>query len=72
MTGMIIFYLGRSKQIFKLELYQLFAEENHMTIKEAKEVATPYELFNTFLEYEGIIGYTDKIITTFRECFNID
>ena len=58
--------------MFKLELYQLFAEENHLTIKEAKEVATPYELFNTFLEYEGIIGYTDKIITTFRECFDID
>lgn len=57
--------------MFKNEVLRIFAEENHMTIDEAKRTATPYELFNTFLEYEGIIGYTDKIITTFRECYEI-
>lgn len=35
-------------------------------------VIGPYELFEAYLEYEGIIGYTQNIITAFRVCYNID
>ena len=55
--------------MFKLEVIKLFAEEHNLSFDEAKAIATPYELFDTYLRYEGIIGYTDAIITTFRECF---
>ena len=55
--------------MFKLEVISLFAEDHNMSFDEAKAVATPWELFDTYLRYEGIIGYTDQIITTFRECF---
>lgn len=55
--------------MFKLEVIKLFAEENNMDFATANAVATPWELFDTYLRYEGIIGYTDAIITTFRECF---
>lgn len=58
--------------MFKLEIIKLFAEEHGMTFDEARSVATPWELFDTYLRYEGIIGYTNQIITTFRECFDID
>ena len=58
--------------MFKSELYQMFAEQNYLSLETAKEIATPYELFDAFLANEGIIGYTDKIIHTFRECFDID
>lgn len=58
--------------MFKLEVIKLFAEDHGITFDEAKAVATPYELFDTYLRYEGIIGYTDAIITTFRECFDLE
>ena len=55
--------------MFKLEIIKLYAEDHNMDFSTAKEVATPYELFDTYLRYEGFIGYTDAIITAFRECF---
>lgn len=55
--------------MFKLEIIKLYAEDHNMDFNTAKEVATPYELFDTYLRYEGFIGYTDAIITAFRECF---
>lgn len=58
--------------MFKNEVIKLFAEDQNLSFDEAKAVATPYELFDTYLRYEGIIGYTDAIITTFRECFNLE
>ena len=33
---------------------------------------TKYELFEAFLHYEGIYGYTNKIITAFRICYELD
>lgn len=33
---------------------------------------TKYELFDAFLQYEGIRGYTDKIITAFRIAWELD
>lgn len=58
--------------MFKNEVIKLFAEDQNLSFDKAKAVATPYELFDTYLRYEGIIGYTDAIITTFRECFNLE
>ena len=55
--------------MFKNEVIRLFAEDHGLTLSEAMKVATPWELFDTYLRYEGIIGYTDQIITTFREIF---
>lgn len=58
--------------MFKMEIVKLFAENHNITFDEANAVATPWELFDTYLRYEGIIGYTNQIITTFRECFDLD
>lgn len=53
----------------KEQIIELFAEEQHMALEEARASATPYELFNSWLTYEGIIGYTDKILAVLHECF---
>lgn len=45
-----------------------------ITVKERYDAGwiSKWELFDAFLRYEGIIGYTDKIITAFRICYEID
>lgn len=53
----------------KDQIIELFAEEQHMTLEEARVCATPHELFDRWLTYEGIIGYTDEILAVLHECF---
>lgn len=36
------------------------------------EAISPFELFNAYLENEGIYGYTQSIVTAFRICYNLD
>lgn len=31
------------------------------------QTATPHELFDMWLDYEGVLGYTDQIIKALRE-----
>ena len=33
---------------------------------------TPYEILDRVLQYEGIIGYTSKIISIIEEIYNIE
>lgn len=58
--------------MLKNEVIKLYAEQEGITFEEARNTATPYELFQAFLHEEGIFGYTDMIITTFREIYDID
>lgn len=53
----------------KDEIIELFAQEQHMSLKEARASATPYELFDSWLRYEGIFGYTDRIMEVLKECY---
>lgn len=58
-----------------IELYKAYAEINQYN--SWKEVwkeheagrITNRELFDSWLEYEGIIHYTDRIIEAYRKCF---
>lgn len=63
--------------MLRYDILRTYAEMNNMTIKEAmiwyqKGAITSYELFEAFLNYEGIMGYTQKIVTAFRICWNLD
>ena len=45
-----------------------------ITVKERYDAGwiSKYEVFDTFLRHEGIIGYTTKVITAFRICYELD
>lgn len=60
-----------------MDLCRAYGEINHLHPIEVKSQydagwITKYELFDAFLRYEGIIGYTDKIISAFRICWEMD
>ena len=63
--------------MFKMECLKLYAEQHDLKYSEAcmqfdKGLITSYDLFEAYLTEEGIFGYTQSIITTFRSCFNLD
>ena len=60
-----------------MDLCYAYGQLHHMHQIEVKTeydagLISKYELFDAFLEYEGIIGYTDKIISAFRICYKLD
>lgn len=60
-----------------MDLCQAYGEIYNIHPLEAKlqydaGIITKYELFETFLRNEGIFGYTDKIISAFRICWEMD
>lgn len=62
-----------------MDLCKAYAEMSNehlhpITVKEQYDAGwiTKYELFDAFLRYEGIIGHTNRIITAFRICYEID
>lgn len=59
------------------DMYQAYAEMHDTTEGDARDqflngAISPYELFEAFLENEGIYGYTQSIVTAFRICYNLD
>lgn len=60
-----------------MDLCRAYGYLHHMHQIEVKTeydagLITKYELFDAFLKYEGIQGYTDKIISAFRICYELD
>lgn len=60
-----------------MDLCYAYGQQHHMHQSEVKleydaGLITKYELFDAYLKYQGIIGYTDKIITAFRICYELD
>ena len=59
------------------DMYESYAEMHNTTSQEARDqyingVISPFELFESYLENEGIYGYTQAIVTAFRICYNLD
>ena len=57
-----------------IEIYKAYGEMRSMHWKDVwkkheKGFITNYELFEAWLEYEGIYGYTNRIIEAYRKCF---
>ena len=48
--------------IILLEAVNEMRDEEFKTIEEAKEVYTNKEILDSWLRYEGILGYTNKIM----------
>lgn len=57
--------------------YNINVLRNHLldtgdyTIEQLQDL-TPYELFDKWLRYEGIIGYTDEIIASLSNATSTD
>lgn len=59
------------------DMYEAYAEMHNITHQEARDQfltgkTGSYELFEAYLENEGILGYTQSIVTAFRICYNLD
>lgn len=59
------------------DMYEAYAETHNITQAEARDqyltgAINPFELFEAYLENEGIFGYTQSIVTAFRVCYNLD
>lgn len=54
-------------EAMKERLIGLWTEHGGDYDEEGLESSTPAELFMDWMDYEGIIGYTDKIIRALRE-----
>lgn len=60
-----------------IDMFYAYAEMHEMTLNEVKldyfnGNIPPFELFEAYLENEGIYGYTQSIVTAFRVCYNLD
>lgn len=59
------------------DMFEAYAEMNNTTIPFVRDQyhrgnILPFELFDAYLQHEGIFGYTQSIVTAFRICYNLD